>query len=154
MKSIQEQIQHNHCYGCGQDNPQGLQLKSYINEDGTTSASFTPQPFHNAGPQHFLNGGIQATLIDCHGICAALADAYHRAGRAIGEGEAIWYATGHMEVSYLKPVAIDHPVELIASIDTQKEKKTVVSCQLFSQGELCATGVVTAVKVPNSWFES
>ena len=154
MKAIQDQIQHNHCYGCGSHNEQGLQLKSYCNDDGSTFARFKPRPYHNAGPEHFLNGGIQATIIDCHGICTALADAYRRAGRAIGAGETIWYATGHMAVSYLNPVAIDQDVELTATIETSTEKKTVVNCQLLSLGEVCATAIITAVRVPNSWFEA
>jgi acyl-coenzyme A thioesterase PaaI-like protein len=153
MKAIQDKIKHNHCYGCGGENEQGLQLKSYRQNDGLTVATFTPAPHHNAGPKHYLNGGIPATIIDCHGICAALADAYQRAGRDVGEGETIWYATGHMAVSYLKPVPIDHPVELTAEIVSSAEKKTVVNCQLLSGGELCATAEVIAVKVPNSWFE-
>ncbi|MGK0498513.1 MAG: acyl-coenzyme A thioesterase PaaI-like protein [Oceanicoccus sp.] len=154
MKAIQDLMSTNHCYGCGPENAHGLQLKSYWQDDGTTTGSFTPQSFHNAGPLHFLNGGIQATLIDCHGICAALADAYHRVGREVGEGETLWYATRHMEVSYLKPVAIDQQVELIAVIESYAKNKTVVNCELRSGGEVCTTGVVIAVRVPNSWFES
>ena len=29
MIAIQDQIPHNHCYGCGKDNPDGMQIKSY-----------------------------------------------------------------------------------------------------------------------------
>ena len=62
-------------------------------------------------------------------------------------------ATGHMAVSYQKPVPIDQPVELTAEIVSAAEKKTVVQCQLLSGGEVCATAEVIAVKVPNSWYE-
>ncbi|ARN73645.1 PaaI family thioesterase [Oceanicoccus sagamiensis] len=153
MQAIQDKMQHNHCYGCGPENEQGLQLKSYRREDGITVATFIPAAHHNAGPKHFLNGGIQATILDCHGICAALGDAYYRAGRDVGEGEMMWYATGHMAVSYQKPVPVDQPVELTAEIVSTAEKKTEVSCQLLSGGEVCATAEIIAVKVPNSWYE-
>ncbi|WP_101758797.1 PaaI family thioesterase [Oceanicoccus sp. KOV_DT_Chl] len=157
MKAIQDMMAVNHCYGCGPANKQGLQLKSYSREeDGeliSTYARFTPAHYHNAGPLHFLNGGIQATLLDCHGICTALSDAYYREGRAVGTGEAIWYATGQMDVSYKRPVEIDKEVLLEAQVESYTEKKTVVNCQLLSEGEVCATARVTAVKVPNSWFE-
>ncbi len=29
MTALQDLISHNHCYGCGPDNPDGLQIKSY-----------------------------------------------------------------------------------------------------------------------------
>ena len=43
-------------------------------------STFTPQPFHMAGPTNVLNGGIIGTVIDCHCICTAFADAYRREG--------------------------------------------------------------------------
>eukprot|EP01079_Euglenida_sp_SAG-EU17-18_P002604 gene2604-3306_t len=36
-------------------------------------------------------GGCIASVVDCHCICTAVAHAYDAEGRAIGEGEAIWY---------------------------------------------------------------
>ena len=162
MQAIQDLMASNHCYGCGPANRQGLQLKSYASyEPGSlpaerlptqTYAHFLPASFHNAGPLHFLNGGIQATLLDCHGICTAVADAYYRDGREVGAGETIWFATGHMELSYKQPVPIDVEVELQAQVVSCAGKKTVVECQLLSAGVLCAQAIVTAVRVPNSWF--
>ena len=162
IKAIQDLMAGNHCYGCGPDNTQGLQLKSYASYEpesapvsripARTYGWFKPATFHNAGPLHFLNGGIQATLLDCHGVCTAIADAYYRDGREVGEGETIWFATGHMEVSYKKPVPIDTEVELKAEVVTVSDKKTVVNCELLANGEVCAQAVVTAVRVPNSWF--
>ena len=127
MKAIQELIEHNHCFGCGPHNDQGLQLKSYC-DDGSYRARFQPKPYHNAGPRHFLNGGVQATLIDCHSICAAMDDAYRRVGCEPGEGEALWYATGQMEINYLKPVSIDAELALVAGIQASSDNKTLVHC--------------------------
>ena len=43
-----------HCFGCGKNNPQGHQLKSYWHEQGqefeTTIAHFTPESYHTAIP--------------------------------------------------------------------------------------------------------
>ncbi|MEI8599212.1 PaaI family thioesterase [Vibrio sp. M60_M31a] len=105
-----------------------------------------------AGPTQFLNGGIISTVIDCHCICTAIAKGYQLQGREIGSGEAVWYATGKLEVNYLKPVPIDKDVELVAIVEEINGNKMTVNCELFSDGVLCCTAKVVAVQVPNSWF--
>jgi len=66
-KAFQELIQGNHCWGCGTLNPRGLQIKSYWSGEESV-CKFQPQAHHMAGPPHVLNGGIIATVINCHGI--------------------------------------------------------------------------------------
>ena len=150
---LQQQLSGNHCFGCGVDNPQGLQIKSDWAADDSVECRFTPELHHCAGPQKVLNGGIIATIIDCHCIVAAMAKAYRMAGRELGEGARIWFATGALEVAYLKPTPIDNDVLLKARVLDTAEKKITVACELFSGSDLCATANVVAVKVPNSWFD-
>ena len=40
-----------HCFGCGAENPHGLHIKSYWNDDANdaTIAFYTPQPYHTGG---------------------------------------------------------------------------------------------------------
>ena len=78
--SLQELIPRNHCWGCGPDNEQGLQLKSYWDGDGAVSI-WQPRPPFFAGPTHILNGGVVASLIDCHSVCTAIAAAYRTSTR-------------------------------------------------------------------------
>lgn len=150
--AFQDLIQGNHCFGCGPDNVMGLQIKSYWHGEQTL-CEFSPQAHHCAGPQNVLNGGIIATVIDCHAICSAMAKAYQQAGRALGEGERIWFATGALEVSYLMPTPIDDAIKVIASFIDVSEKKIVLNCELYAGEQLCASADVVAVKVPNSWFD-
>ena len=83
-KPVQDQMIGNYCWGCGADNNAGLHLKSYW--DGEIAvAEWIPSDEYAAGPQHFLNGGIIATLLDCHGVCTAIASAYHREARTSGQ---------------------------------------------------------------------
>ncbi|GLT19179.1 thioesterase [Vibrio zhanjiangensis] len=152
-RSFQEQIPNNHCFGCGPLNEQGLNIHSYWNGENESVCSFNPLPHHSAGPLHFLNGGIISTIIDCHCVCTAIAKGYLMRDREIGVGEAVWFATGSLEVKFLKPVPIDNKVELIASISEAKENKIILSCDLFSADSLCCQSTVTAVKVPSQWFE-
>ncbi len=58
-RSFQDAVEHNHCLGCGQDNGQGLQIRSRWDEDDSTLAvcEFTPLPHHSAYPLDVLNWG-------------------------------------------------------------------------------------------------
>jgi acyl-coenzyme A thioesterase PaaI-like protein len=153
--ALQNLIPHNHCFGCGPGNQQGLQIKSYWTGEDETRCDFTPQPHHCAGPTHYLNGGIIATIIDCHTICTAIADGYRQAGRGVGSGAPIWFATGRLDVQYKAPARIDRPVILLAKIVERGEKKTLLHCTLSSTGSkgerLCASADVVAVRVPDGW---
>jgi acyl-coenzyme A thioesterase PaaI-like protein len=148
--AFQDQMADNHCFGCGPLNPKGLQIKSYWEGDETV-CTFQPKPEHAAGPEHWLNGGIIATVIDCHCVCTAVAWYYRQEGRDIGTTPGIWCVTGDLNVKYLRPTPIDHPVELRARIEQPGEKKLVVACTLTSEGKPRAEGRVTAVRVPPEW---
>lgn len=148
--AIQDQIPHNHCWGCGPLNPDGLQIKSYW-QDGETLCSFAPSPAHMAGPTHIVNGGIIATVIDCHSICTAIAHAYRSEGRPIGSAPEIWYATASMHVEYLRPTPIDQPMTLRARIAAVEGRRTTVLCTLEAGGQECARAEVVGVRVREQW---
>ena len=82
--AIQDLLPENHCFGCGPLNPEGLQIKSFWSGESETICTYQPESKHAAGPTHILNGGVIATLIDCHCICTAVAEAYRREGRDVG----------------------------------------------------------------------
>lgn len=159
MTSFQQQIPDNHCYGCGPQNSQGLKIESrWVNgKAGELSVcEFQPLPHHNAGPEHFLNGGIIATVIDCHAVCTAIARACLDESRAIGQpdqqGETIWFATGSLSIRYLKPAAIDKSITVEARVREAKPKKITLDCTVWSKGVQCAEAEVIAVRVPGSWL--
>lgn len=151
MQAFQDRISGNHCYGCGPDNAGGLRIKSYWSGDNESVCHFTPLPNHSAGPALYVNGGIIATLIDCHCVCTAIAKGYRLAGREVGQGEAIWFATGRLEVDYKYPVRIDREITLKAEIVEVAGKKTILRCVVLSGNAVCAEGRVIAVRVPNEW---
>ncbi len=149
--AIQDRIPANHCFGCGPLNGAGLRIKSYPAGEETV-CTFQPAPHHMAGPTHVLNGGIIATVIDCHCICTAIADAYRAAGRELGSEPLIWCVTGSMKIDYLAPVPIAAPVELRARVRESKGRKRIVECTLGSGGRACAQAEVVAIEVPPSWL--
>lgn len=148
--AIQDTISGNLCFGCGASNPRGLQIKSHWVGD-ESRCTYQPEPHHAAGPPHVVNGGILATLIDCHCVCSAISDAYRRQGRPVGSHPPLWYVTGSLNIKYLRPTPIDKPIELSARISEATEKKTVLACTLSSNGDPCATAEVVAIRVRPEW---
>jgi acyl-coenzyme A thioesterase PaaI-like protein len=148
--AFQDLIPDNFCFGCGPDNPDGLQIKSHWHGDDTI-CHYSPLPHQAAGPRHLLNGGIIATLIDCHGIFTAIADAYRREARPLGSTPHLWYATGALAVRYLRPTPIDGTVELQGRVTAVDGKKTRVACTLSAGDKIRAEAELTAVRVPPSW---
>lgn len=152
-RSLQAQIPHNHCFGCGPANTAGLNLESFWTGEGPSVARFAPQPHHCAAPKHFVNGGILATLIDCHCICTAIAAAYRAQGRAIGSQPNINLVTAGMTLRYRRPAPIDSPLHLAAQIDAQIHNGYRVSCTLSARGKVCVTADVDAIQVADAWMQ-
>jgi len=151
-KALQDGLSHNHCFGCGPHNEGGLNLKSYWTGEGPSLARFTPSPHHCSAPTHFVNGGIIATLIDCHSVCTAWAAAYFDEGRPIGSEPGRYVATGHLDVAYKRPTPMDAVLELEAVISERLERGYIVTCNLTAKGKVCAVGTVTALPVPAAWM--
>lgn len=150
MTAIQDRIADNHCYGCGTENPDGMQIKSHWQGDESVCV-YTPRPNQCAGPVDYLYGGTIASLIDCHCVGTAMGNYYRREGREVGEGEQIWCVTGSLSVNYLAPTPIDRDVTLRATIEEADDKKTRLRCRFYSGDLQTAEGEVIAVRVPLSW---
>ena len=144
--SFQDQGAVRYCHGCGADNSKGLQIKSYWDGDEAV-ARWQPEPHHCGGSRDILNGGIIASLIDCHSLNLAIADAYRAESRTIGSRPRIGYVTANLNVSYLKPTPIHEAVELRARISKLDGRKAWVHCTLSAAGEICATGEVLGIRV-------
>ncbi len=150
--AFQDLLPGNHCWGCAPDAKDGLRIQSFW--DGPeTVCTWTPRPEFAAGPRHILYGGMISSVIDCHSIWTAIAEAYRTEGRQIGEGPVIWFATASLYVTYKKPTPIDQPLTMRARVNSMSERKALVSCSLVSGGIETATGEMVAVKVPAEWFE-
>lgn len=150
---FQDSLHGNHCFGCGAWNDRGLRIKSFW-EGEEAVCLFTPAEHHSAMPPDVMNGGIIAAVMDCHCVCTSIADAYRRAGREIGEGEPLWYATAALQVRYLLPTPVAGPVSVRARIVEAGARKTVLKARLFaSTGEMTADGEVVSVRVPAEWAD-
>jgi len=151
--SFQELMPWNHCWGCGADNPDGLGIRSRWIEPGRSAGcEWTPRPEHMAGPVSVLNGGIVATLIDCHGICTAIANGYLADEREIGSEPVVWCATASLDVRYVAPTPLGPPVTVTAMIERVEDRKTWVAWALAAEGRDRARATVLAVRVPPAWL--
>jgi acyl-coenzyme A thioesterase PaaI-like protein len=133
------------CWGCGTRNEKGLQIKSYWDgEEGI--CTWQPQPYHLGHPG-IVNGGILATIIDCHAVCTAVAAAYRAENRAITTLPLIAYVMGSLNLMYLRPTPITEPLLLRAIVRERAERKTHITCTLSAQGEVCVRAEAVVVRV-------
>jgi acyl-coenzyme A thioesterase PaaI-like protein len=134
------------CWGCGRNNEHGLHIKSYWEGDEAV-AHFLPEE-HFTGHKGVLNGGIIATLMDCHCMGLAMAHAHKQEGREIGSQPLITYVTASLKVDYLKPTPLTgKPVELRARVESTEGRKTHMTCRLLAEGVETARGEVLGVRI-------
>jgi len=151
-RAFQDLMKGHYCWGCGTLNEHGLKIKSYWSGDEAV-CTWKPSGIYMAGPKHVLNGGIIASVIDCHSVCTAIAAAYRAENREIGTEPSFWYVTGSLNIKYLRPTAINEEIVLRAKVEEMMGKKTTLTCSLNSMGKECASAEVVAVKVPSTWLE-
>jgi len=153
--AFQDLLPDNSCFGCGPNNVNGLRIKSHWADapGGTAVCTFTAAPHHNAGSANILNGGIIATIMDCHSVITAVAQAYADAGREFATGDLLWYVTGRFELNYRAPALLAEPVMLTARVVESDERKSRVSCELTSAGNVCTTSEMVAVRVAMEWHD-
>lgn len=137
-----------HCHGCGRLNPHGLQLKSRVEGDEVV-ARFTPRPEHMALPG-FVYGGLIASLVDCHAMATAAAEAERAAGFAVGERDAPRFVTGSLRVDYLRPTPLGPELELRARVCEAGPRKAIVEVTVATGGAVTARGEVVAVRMPET----
>lgn len=140
-----------HCYGCGTENPNGLQLKSYW--DGEESiAHYIPKDYHIAVPG-FVYGGLLASLIDCHGTGTAAASIYKKENREMSTNPPVRFMTAQLNVKYLRPTPLGVELELRGKITESKGARVTIIIQVFAKGKLVVKGEVIASRVPNKLWK-
>jgi len=125
--SIQERLYPQlKCFGCGPANPKGLQLRSFPAE-GSVTASFTPWPEHDNGTG-YLNGGIIATVLDCHGGAAV----FHLFDQ---QQATLSFVTAGMDIRYLRPCPLDQPILLRARVVSAESDEIIVEADAEWDGK-------------------
>ena len=124
------------CFGCGPVNERGLQLKSYPRGDAEVVATFTPWPEHDNGTG-FLNGGIIATLLDCHSAAVVTQEAERR-GMHAADGALLPFLTAGIDVRYRRPAPLAETVELRGRLLTGDDSQMTAAVELWWDGKVRA----------------
>lgn len=149
---FQDHMPGNVCFGCGAENPDGLQIKSFWEGDEAVCIWESEEKYH--GWRNIMNGGILATLIDCHCMGTAMAAAYKAENRGLDSLPEYRYATGTITVKYLLPTSNLSPVTLRTKVTELKGKKVVMTCDVFCEGKKTAESQVIAIRVADSSLHS
>lgn len=150
MKAIQDYYpdEFAQCFGCGRQNEHGYHIRSFWDGD-TTVARFTPQPYHTALPG-FVNGGLLASLVDCHATGTAAGAAYRAEGREMDTLPAHRFVTASLRVDYLRPTPLGPELLLRGRVLSHSGRKVVVEVTISALGETTVRGEVVTVEVPDS----
>jgi len=138
------------CFGCGPANDKGLRIKSFVSGEEVV-AEWRPQPHHMA-VDGVLNGGICATLLDCHSNWAA---AHHLMKTSGGETPPCT-VTADLHVALRRPTPMDLPLRLRARVVESLEDRVVVEAAIEAAGRVTATcrGTFVAVKEGHPAYHS
>jgi len=146
---FQDYMPSKFCFGCGTDNEQGLKIRSYWDGD-TAKCIWHPTQAHQ-GWAGLTCGGVIATIVDCHCIATAMATALQNENRALGSEPHYVFATGSINIRFLKPTTINCAIELHAQVTNIKsEKKYTLSCNVLVDNEKTADAQLIALLVYRS----
>ncbi len=99
-------------FGCGHANPHGFHLRSY-REGDLTVAELKPRPERDNG-FGYIDGGIIATVLDCHGAAAVMWEVAQR-GWNDPTGRPVAFLTASFEVMFHRPTPLGPSGQLNAS---------------------------------------
>lgn len=138
------------CFGCGPANEKGLRIKSFVSGEEVV-AEWRPQPHHMA-VAGVLNGGICATLLDCHSNWAAA----HYLMKTSGAKTPPCTVTADLHVSLRRPTPMDAPLKLRARVVEPLDDRVIVEASIEAGGRVTATcrGTFVAVKEGHPAYHS
>ena len=125
------------CYACGVDNPAGLHLHFYEDDDGRVTVNFTPPDVYQGYPGA-MHGGVICTLL------------YETIGRALLRDD-YWAVTGKLDVRFRKPVPIGQPLQVIGEV-TRATRRAVEGhgTILLADGTVAAEADALYVRLPDA----
>ena len=147
MKAIQDLYPDDlaHCYGCGKNNPQGLQLKTFLVGNETISR-YTPDSRYIAIPGS-VYGGLIASLFDCHGTGSAAAFICRAENIPLENTIDVRCVTASLKVDFKRMTPMGVELELRGKLRSLSGRKVIVDMTLSANGEMCATGEILAIRI-------
>jgi acyl-coenzyme A thioesterase PaaI-like protein len=137
---LEKQPNSRMCFVCGIDNPIGLKLAFYTDDEGRCVAHFQPRPEHQGYPGH-LHGGIISTLLD------------ETMGRVLVP-QGVFALTGRLEVKLRKPVPLDQELTVTGELTRNRARAYEATGQiLLPDGTLLVEGSGLYIRIPEEELE-
>ena len=128
------------CFVCGIENPIGLKLSFYTDDEGRCIARFRPKPEHQGFPGQ-LHGGIISTLLD------------ETMGR-VRTMEDIWAMTGRLEIKFRKPVPLDQELTIVGELTRSRSRAYEARGEiLLPDGTTLIEGSGMYIRIPDEVVE-
>lgn len=150
--SIQELFYpQSRCFGCGPANRFGLRIRSMppVSPGGAVTAYIAACPVYHSNGMGMTNGGVLASLIDCHTGAAIAWRGWEKKMSAAGIGVACGdcgdgshgcvdapFLTSSLELKYRRPTPYNLDAVMVAEVVHMTEAAAVVSCRVISGGEV------------------
>jgi|SRR5579872_928153 len=131
----------NHCFGCGKDNPEGMQLKFHLDEITRRAVCQFVLAQRYQGPPGHAHGGIIATILD-------------EAMGKVNKLHKVLALTRQMEVEYVKPVPLGKLLWVTAQERESRGRKYTNLAEITDeQGVVLARGAATFIAIdPHKMF--
>ncbi|MBI3396065.1 MAG: PaaI family thioesterase [Spirochaetia bacterium] len=129
------------CYGCGPDNPHGLQADFRFDEvTGEVRFQFEPKDFMLGAPG-FMHGGIIASIMDeAQGVLC-----FH-----VGHG----VMTEHLDMNYHKATPLDRPFQVRCWITAVRRRRLYTRATIHgADGDLLVSSRATWYALPDRLME-
>jgi acyl-coenzyme A thioesterase PaaI-like protein len=128
------------CFVCGIENPIGLKLKFYTDDEGRCIARFRPKPEHQGFPGQ-LHGGIISTLLD------------ETMGRIL-MSQNVWAMTGRLEVKFSKPVPLERELTVIGQLIRKRSRAYEAKGEIqLPDGTVLVEGSGVYIRIPEERVE-
>jgi acyl-coenzyme A thioesterase PaaI-like protein len=128
------------CFLCGLENPIGLKLKFYTDDEGRCITHFRPREEHQGYPGH-LHGGIISSLLD------------ETMGRVLAPKN-VWAMTGRLEVKFRKPVPLDQELTVVGELTRSRSRAYEAQGEIrLPDGTLLVEGSGMYIRIPDESIE-
>lgn len=142
-----------HCFGCGRLNGEGNVFRTGWEGDKTVTYTI-PSKRYTAIPG-FVYGGFLASFVDCHGTGSCALALHRKNGHEPGDGiEPPRFVTASLHVDYLRPTPQGVLLKAVGEVEEIHPKKWRVTVEVYAGEELCATGEVVGVIMPETFRQA
>ena len=134
---MQKQPNSRYCFLCGLENPLGLHLAFYEDDDNRVIARYVQRDEHQGYPG-VLHGGITCALLD------------ETIGRTLVRQD-IWAMTVQIDVRFRKPVPLGEEITVIGEMVRLRSRTMEGKGEIrLADGSIAATAAAKYVRLPDA----